>query len=315
MSFVAGMILAAASACDGGGTDDPVDTERADDAIQLNIELSGSLQNPAFIRDGSSIVFTRFRDGYNSGAADLYIYDLDSGVLRSLISNNSSNVNLPGSSWDSVTGSIVFSSDREPHDEIFQISDTGTTGEESQLTNRQDRQSFEPTFSPNGQWIVFESHAIDVENDGVITKYKVDGSSAYIELTAAEDDSRQPNWSPAGNKILYQRNLNDNWAIWSMDADGANPEIITNPNESSTDAAFSQNGQWIVYSSENDDVDLANIYRIAVEGGESTRITSYSGYDGAPSVSPDGTRVAFESTAGDPDISAGASLWIIDISN
>lgn len=100
-----------------------------------------------------------------------------------------------------------------------------------------------------------------------------------------------------------------------MDVDGANPEIITNPNESSTDAAFSQNGQWTVYSSENDDVDLANIYRIAVEGGESTRITSYSEYDGAPSVSPDGTRVAFESTAGDPDISAGASLWIIDISN
>lgn len=80
----------------------------------------------------------------------------------------------------------------------------GTTGEEFQLTNRQDRQSFEPTFSSNGQWIVFESPAIDVENGGVITKYKIDGSSAYIELTAAEDDSRQPNWSPAGDKFCIR---------------------------------------------------------------------------------------------------------------
>ncbi len=297
-------------------SDDSGKDVRKDDAYRLDINLSGSLQNPAFSPDGQSIVFTRFRDGYNTGAADLYIYHLDTKQLVLLIADGNANVNIPGFCWNDILQSVVFTSDRDPHDEIFLISDTGSSGDEEQITDRSPLQSYEPTLSPDGLWTVFESHVIDVEDDGVITKYSLDGSSGYIDLTG-NDNNKQPNWSPSGDKILYQKEdaVNGIWAIWTMNAgNGSDQTRITGINESATDAVFSGDGQWIIYSSENNDVNMACIYKIPAAGGSPERITFYSGYDGAPSVSPDGTKVAFESVYGDPDNSSGTTLWIIDIS-
>src|SRR5882672_12041695 len=39
----------------------------------IPISTTGSLQNPCFSPDGSMIVFTRFRRGYNTGASDIML--------------------------------------------------------------------------------------------------------------------------------------------------------------------------------------------------------------------------------------------------
>ena len=77
-----------------------------------------------------------------------------------------------------------------------------------------------------------------------------------------------------------------------------------------TDASFSPDGQWIVYSSDAT-LTYANLYILPITGGSPTRVTYYSGYDGAPSWSPDGSSISFESYPGDPDGSAGTTLWVI----
>jgi len=86
--------------------------------------------------EGESCVNRAFRDGYNLGAADLYVYDLETGALDELVSDGSTNVNLPGSCWSSASERIVFSSDRDPHDEIWTISADGSPGDEVRLTDR-----------------------------------------------------------------------------------------------------------------------------------------------------------------------------------
>ena len=292
--------------------DDQDNIVRNDNAVQLEIDLPGSLQNPAFSPDGKTIVFTHFRNGYNKPPSDLYTFNLETKELKPLVVDGNSNVNLPGACWNAFLKSIVFSSEREPHDEIYSIAENGVSGDEVRITNRPDSVAFEPTYSPDGQWVVFESHLLDEEENGRITKYKVDGTSGYINLSVAGEDCKQPNWSPNGDKILYQKEINQQWDIWVMNTDGSGKTKITNFEGSKTDAVFSVDGQTIFYSSDYG-VELANIFKASISGGNQIRLTNYAGYDGAPAVSPDGNILIFESSSDEPDESKGTSLWILNL--
>ena len=280
---------------------------RTDNSYELDIPLSGSLQNPAFSPDSKSIVFTRFVNGYNKEPAELYVYNLETKKLRLLVADGSGNVNLPGSCW--VGDKIVFSSSREPHDEIYIINADGKPGDEVQITSRDDFVAYEPSFSPDGKWISFESHRLDVEDSGVICKYKVDGSGNYIRLTDPGQDCRQPNWSPKGNEIVYQKFKDNNWSIWIADTSGGFNRNVTNEKADYTDISYMPDGNYVVFSYSFS----ANIYKLRILGGTLIQLTeSVMEYDGAPSVSPDGTKLAFESCEGEPDNSAGTKIRLLD---
>ncbi len=301
---------------------------RDDGARRIEIGLKGSLQNAHNSPDSKSLLFTRWRDGYNQGRADLFVYDLRTRRLKSLVSNEWANVNLNGSAWNEKTNQIVFASDREPQDEIYMIAADGKPGSETQITNRKNHVAYEPSFSPDGKWIVFESHPLDQEGNGVIIKcrivesgsgsdkvgLKTDGlEKGYIALSDLKGDCRQPVWSPTGEQILYQKLTDGRWDLWLVNADGTENRIATTGQGSKTDGSFSPDGKWIVYSSDGQgELKFANIYVSPVSGGKPIRITEFDGYDGAPTWSPDGKTIYFESCSGDPDDSQGTKLWAID---
>lgn len=293
-----------------GEAEEPIAEERNDGGITLNIPLSGSLQNPAFSPDDEFIIFTRFINGYNVEPAEVYKFNFATEELTLLISDGSGNINLPGSSWNN--GKIVFASTRDPHDEIYVILEDGIPGDEIKITSRPNKVAYEPSLSPDGEWIVFESHILDVEGDGIITKYKMDGSSSYIELSPQGDDCRQPNWSPAGNKILYQKLENEEWNIWIMNADGTENVQVTSNLGNCTDASFTADGQFIIYSSDLN-VNIANIYKVSIDGSNAVRLTDFEGYDGATSISYDGVKLVFESINADPDQSSGTKIVLLNL--
>lgn len=295
-----------------GNEDTPL--YRDDGSYKADIPLDGSLQNPAFSPDGNAIVFTRFRNGYNEEPADIFIFNLEDKKLDTLVMNGNCNVNLPGACWNPANHNIVFSSSRDPHDEIFTINENGNPGDEIKVTERQNFMAYEPSFSPDGQWIVFESHPVDVEEEGVIMRHRIDESITYQALTDASDDCRQPNWSPSNNYILFQKLENQQWDIWIMNIDGSNKEKVTTSIGDDTDACFTNDGNFIIFSADGD-LEFANIYKIPVNGGTPIRITNYEGYDGAPSISAEGTKLAFESCEGNPDGSDGTSIWILNITD
>ncbi|MBI4647481.1 MAG: PD40 domain-containing protein [Bacteroidia bacterium] len=293
---------------------------RSDGALRLKIETKGSVQNPAWSPNNNSVVVTNFLNGYNTDPADLLIFDINTETTNKLVADGSANVNLPGSSWNAVTHKITFSSSREPHDEIYMIDENGSSGSEQKITERADKMAFEPSFSPDGKWLVFESHLVDNEGNGVITKYKIDKTSSYIDITDVNDDCRQPNWSPAGELILYQKFENGQWNIWVIDTLGNNKTKVTSGNGDKTDASFSPDGKYIVYSSNESGEKYANIYIVSSLGGASVRVTKSESYDGAPSWSPDGKKIIFESSFYDPEKPSlwtpadpdGTKIWIIN---
>jgi TolB protein len=239
------------------------------------------------------------------------IFDFAASSATTLVSDGSDNVNLPGSAWNGVTRFIAFSSSRDPHDEIFLIADYGQPGEEIQITDRSGTVAYEPSLSPDGLWVVFESHPLDIEDHGVITVFAVDGSEPYRGLTDPEEDCRQPNWSPAGDAIVFQCLQDGQWDLWRIDPDGSDRRRITSGAGDKTDASFSPDGRWVVFSADSLDSDGADICLLRDGGGDPARVTDLSGYAGAPSWSPDGRSIVFEFSPADPDDSPGTTIWIV----
>lgn len=96
-----------------------------------------------------------------------------------------------------------------------------------------------------------------------------------------------------------------------MAADGTDLRPLTTAPSSDTDASWSPDGRWIVYSTDHGGLAVPNIFVISVEGGNPLRITYDDTHeDGAPSWSPDGRWIAFESHEGSAE-DTPAALWRI----
>jgi len=291
---------------------------RADGAMRLtDPPVGASDQTPAFSPDGRYLVFTRFENGYNIGPAGIFLLDLESGETTRLTPwEDQDNVNLPGSSWNAARDRIVFASDRLECDDIWQIAPDG--GGFSRVTRHSGPPWYiAPSWSPDGEWIVFEADANrpDDRQQGSIWKARADGTALTIltDGPALGVDDRQPNWSPTGERILFQRHDpgSDDWDIYTFALDGSDLFLVTDQDSSDTDASWSPDGEYIVYSSNFGDLPTLNIYIIPVAGGAPIRLTFNDTHeDGAPSWSPDGQWIAFESHEGQ-DEDTPAALWII----
>jgi TolB protein len=271
---------------------------RVDGAELLAIPLAdGSLQNAAFSPDGTQISFTRFRNGYNKSPADILIFDLRVKTLRSLIEDGHANVSSPGSSWNARTGRIVFSSTYSvtDHDEIFGI-ESREGSKARQLTSDDKYMSYEPTMSPDGRSVVFESHLANEEGNGRI-RLLMAGASEPEDITDANEDCRQPNWSPAGNVIVYQKKDDDQWDLWIYDLSSKQHRRLTQGVGDKTDATFSPDGRFVLYSADSPELKHANLFALSLDGTRTVQVTAAEVYDGAASWSPDGKTIVFESAA------------------
>lgn len=296
------------------GSRHPAET-RPDGAIRLTTPPVGaSDQNPAFSPDGTRLVFTRFDEGYNDGPAGLFLLERSSlQVTRLTPVEDQDNVNLPGAAWNRRNDRIVFASDRLESDDLWRIAPDGI--DLSRITTHSDpRAYFEPSWSPDSRWIVFEMSEPGPSADGRIGhvwKVRADGSE-LTQLTSGAFDDRQPNWSAAGERVLFQRRTlpDGQWDLYTIAPDGSDLQNVTRtPEVDETDASWSSNGTCIVYSSDAGELPVANLFIIPATGGQTIQATFSEGReDGAPSWSPDGKWIAFESHEGQ-DVGSPSALW------
>ena len=274
----------------------------------IPINLSGSLQNPAWSPQSNRLVFTRFREGYNEGSSDIVVVNVDGSNPVVIVDNDAQNVNLPGSTWNAHVDLITFTSDVGVHDEVYVIDPDAVTPAE-QVTSLPKGVAWESTWAPDGEWIAFESHNLNGNDPGTI--WKVNSSKVTAQLTAGYDD-RQPNWSPTGTRILFQRLRNRQWNIWSINPDGSDPKQMTQALGDCTDASWAPDGARIVFSSDGGFMPHADLF-VTKPGGGSNRLFAVPAfhYAGVPSWSPDGQWIAFEMCKGDPDGSAGTKIAIV----
>jgi TolB protein len=136
-----------------------------------------------------------------------------------------------------------------------------------------------PAWSPSGDKLV-------VTTGSDLLKLNADGTGKQTLVSGGCGGSGGM-WSPDGTKIAYHTCTD----IAIVNADGTSPTVVPNTSTMGT-GEWSPDGQWLLVSrwTEGDH----DIWKIRPDGNDLTQLTDLPGDQLSPTVSPDGSMIAFE---------------------
>src|SRR6186713_1017744 len=123
-----------------------------------------------------------------------------------------------------------------------------------------------------------------------------DGSDEQ-PLPGTADVDYDPAWSPDGGWIAFTSERNGSADLYRMKPDGTGVERLTDSPAYDDQAAFSGDGQQIVFVTTRAN-GTADLWTLDVRTHRATALTSGAGGDYRPSWSPDGSWIAFTSDRG-----------------
>ena len=176
----------------------------------------------------------------------------------------------------------------------------------------------EPFPSPDGKRIVYE---MQLEGHDQLFVMNADGSQS-VQITHDPWDHDSPAWSPDGKTIAYTDYRNGGEQIWTLSPDGSGTRQITKTPGKFIHPSWDPTGTQLIYC---DDDDLAppkknasNILVTNLKTGATTMLIS-GGTNTYPSISPDGTRIAYRHMIGDMNsevyVAGRDGKHVVDVSN
>lgn len=110
-----------------------------------------------------------------------------------------------------------------------------------------------------------------------------------------------PEWSPDGKRLAYVSTKDGQTDIYVMELASGAVTQVTSSGGWNGNPTWSPDGTWIIFDSGREGTNpskhqyFRNLYLVRPDGTDLRRLTALPDYNGTPSWSPDGTRVAFTS--------------------
>jgi Tol biopolymer transport system component len=162
------------------------------------------------------------------------------------------------------------------------------------------------SWSSDGKWL---AHA------GLAGGRFTDAYTGSISLiSAATGEKRQlttpPKWvwdaypafSPDGQFLAFVRGSPNAQDVYVVSNSGGDAKLVLSQAQVIFGLCWTADGREIVYSSAKSEWDEAGLWRVSVSGGPARRLTEGSEQAWAPSISPQGTRLAFTRRTSDTNI-------------
>lgn len=197
---------------------------------------------------------------------------------------------------------VMFSMDRTPvHSQLFIANGDGT---EERVLLPSSGMDYSPSFSPDGQWVVFTS-----QRDGSADIYRVRPDGTDTErLTDDPAFDDQAVLSPDGRSLAFVSTRGSGGArLWVMDIATRGARLLTQGEGGDFRPAWSHDGQWIAFSSDRGThaghvpgsfkkLQSLAVYVIHPDGSGLRQVTRGRGVAGSPRWSADGKRIFYYET-------------------
>jgi Tol biopolymer transport system component len=125
-----------------------------------------------------------------------------------------------------------------------------------------------------------------------------DDGTGSMNLTPDCSECDDPNWSPDGTKIAFDKRVNGDWEIFVMNADGTEQVQLTGNAGNDWSPVWSPSGDKILFMGEGGDW-VWDIWVMNPDGSGQTNLTNTAdASEKYPTWSPDGTQIAFMGESG-----------------
>jgi len=264
---------------------------------------------PTWSPDGRYIAFCRHSE--NEREDGIYVVPAQGGPERRLHTPSLSNWWLlgVGLDWSPDGKYLAYVDGRTNRDAqtIFLLAVDNPKDIRPLTTSAGLTAELDPRFSPDGQTVAFKGLAPEDVDDIFLVRL---AGGEPKRLTFDNERTFGLDWTPDGAYIVFSSDrLGGRARLWKVRASGGQPEPLSVGLGFATSPALSRVGHRLVYTQWeiNHNIWRYEVPRTTGASAPPTKLIASTGANAAPQFSPDGKRVAFESTR-----SGSREIWVCD---